>query len=145
MAASTWSPSTTATSRPSQATYSGSMPSSSQAPRTSGRTGTASSSSTTATPAALATSLQMVATPPLVASRRPRTPGAASRSRSTRPLSGAVSEVTSDSMSSSPLASMMVMPCSPIGPDTITASPGRAVATPSSPVRSITPTPAVLT
>ena len=36
MAASTWSPSTTATSRPSQATYSGSMPSSSQA-WTSGR------------------------------------------------------------------------------------------------------------
>ena len=56
-----------------------------------------------------------------------------------------MSEETSDSMSSSPLASMMVMPCSPIGPDTITASPGLAVATPSSPGRSITPTPAVLT
>ena len=56
-----------------------------------------------------------------------------------------MSDSTSDSMSSSPLASMMVMPCSPIGPDTITASPGLAVATPSSTGRSITPTPAVLT
>ena len=69
-AASAGSGATTATSRPSQATYSGSMPSSSDAPLTTGRTGTAFSSSTTATPDAVATSLQIVATPPRVASRR---------------------------------------------------------------------------
>jgi len=40
---------------------------------------------------------------------------------------------------------MIVMPWSPIGPDTMMASPGRACATPSAASRSITPTPAVLT
>src|SRR5690606_508405 len=67
-AASACAPSTTATARPSQATYSGSMPSSSAAPRTSVRTGTACSSSSTETPAARASSLSTVATPPRVGS-----------------------------------------------------------------------------
>ncbi len=120
------------------------MPSSSQAPRTSGRTGTASSSTTTATPEAVASSLRMVATPPRVASRSPRTSPVSSSSRSTRPFSGAVSELRSDSMSSSPRASMMVAPWSPIGPDTSTASPGRARPMPRSPGRSTRPTPVVV-
>jgi hypothetical protein len=121
------------------------MPSSSQAPRTSLRTGTASSSTTTATPAAVATSLRMVATPPRVASRSPRTASPVASSRcSTSPFNGAVSLSRSDSMSSSPRASMMVAPWSPIAPETSTASPGRAVAMPSVPGCSSTPTPVVV-
>src|SRR5215472_4345949 len=90
-AATAWSarlPSTTATRRPSHATYSGSMPSSSAAPRTSARTGMASSVTTTSTSAALAISLRIVATPPLVASRSARTPGTAPSSPATSPASG---------------------------------------------------------
>ena len=87
------------------------MPRISQAPVTSGRTGTLFSSTTTATFEALAISLRIVPTPPRVASRRARTPaGTASRRAETSPCSGAVSEVTSDSMSSSPRASMIVTP-----------------------------------
>ncbi len=86
----------------------------------------------------------MVATPPRVASRMARTPGTASSSAATRPFSGAVSETMSASMSSSPRASMIVMPWSPIGPDTMMASPGCAWATPRGLSRSTTPTPAVL-
>ena len=56
----------------------------------------------------------------------------------------AVSDSMSASMSSSPRASMMVTPWSPIGPDTMMASPGRARATPRLTSRSMTPTPAVL-
>ena len=104
------------------------------------------SSSLTSTPAsaARAISLSMVATPPRVASRIARTPGTASSRPAIRPFSGAVSERTSDSMSSSPRASMIVMPWSPTGPDTMIASPGRARATPSETSRAMTPTPAVL-
>ena len=128
-AASARSGATTATSRPSQATYIGSMPSSSDAPLTTGRIGSAFSSSTTATPDAMATSLQMVATPPRVASRSSRTPSPAASSRSAvMPCSGAVSETMSASMSSSPRASITVIPWSPIGPDTSTTSPGWAAA-----------------
>ena len=74
--------------RPSQATYIGSMPSSSEAPRTSARTGISSSLTSTPTSAALAISLRMVATPPRVASRMARTPGTASSSPATSPFSG---------------------------------------------------------
>ncbi len=123
------------------------MPSSSQAPRTPGRTGIASSSRTTATPEDSATSLSTVATPPRVASRRQRTrpPSHASSSRAVRPLSGAVSETRSAaSMSSPPRASMTVTPCSPIGPDTMIASPGSAADALSRTAGSTTPTPAVV-
>jgi len=80
--ASAWSassPGTTATSRPSQATYIGSMPSSSAAPRTSGRTGMSSSLTSTPTSAALAISLRIGPRP---RGRVPhaRTPGTASSS-----------------------------------------------------------------
>src|SRR6266508_6342273 len=88
---------------------------------------------TTLTPAALATSFSTVATPPRVASRSARTPDVAASRSATSPPSGAVSEATSASMSSSPRASMMVTPWSPIGPETITASPGRALARSSAP------------
>ena len=75
---------------------------------------------TTATPAAVAISLRTVATPPRVASRMAAHAAAtASSSAATRPCSGAVSDATSASMSSSPRASMMVMPWSPIGPETM--------------------------
>src|SRR5215467_2083642 len=141
---SAWAPSTTATSRPSQATYSGSMPSSSAAPRTWARTGMASSATSTPTPAALAISLRMVATPPLVASRSARTPGTAPSSPATSPARDAVSDSTSASMSSSPRASMMVTPWSPMGPETRIASPGRACATPRFTPAGMAPTPAVL-
>src|ERR1019366_6158162 len=139
-----WAPSTPAPSRPSQATYMGSMPSSSEAPRTSVRTGMASSVTTTLTLAAVATSLRMVATPPRVASRRARTPVVAPSRSAIMPFIAAVSETMSASMPSSPRASMIVTPWSPIVPDTITASPGCAVATPSDTSCSITPSPAVL-
>jgi hypothetical protein len=72
----------------------------------------------------------MVATPPRVASRMARTPGTASSRPAIIPFIGAVSEVRSASMSSSPRASMIVTPWSPTGPDTMTVSPGRAVAAP---------------
>src|SRR5579864_4749776 len=57
-------PSTTATRRPSHATYMGSMPRSSEAPRTSARTGMSFSLTSTPTLAALAISFRIVATPP---------------------------------------------------------------------------------
>jgi hypothetical protein len=69
-----------------------------------------SSLTSTPTPAALAISLRIVATPPRVASRMARTLGTAFSSSATSPFSGAVSEQISASMSSSPRASMMVMP-----------------------------------
>jgi len=122
----------------------GSMPSSSEAPRTSVRTGIASSVTTTLTLAAVATSFRMVATPPRVASRSARTPVQAASSSAIIPFIAAVSETMSASISSSPRASMIVTPWSPIGPDTITASPGWAVATPSDISCSTTPSPAVL-
>ena len=138
--------STTATRRPSQATYIGSMPRSSLAPRTSARTGMSSSRTSTPTSADLAISLRIVATPPRVASRSARTPPVAASRSATSPFSAAVSDWTSASMSSSPRASMIVMPWSPIGPETMIASPGRASATPSSGASgAIRPTPAVLT
>src|ERR1700689_2579075 len=55
--------STTATNLPSQATYIGSMPSSSEAPRTSCRTGISSSLTRTPTSAATPISFRIVATP----------------------------------------------------------------------------------
>jgi len=48
-------------------------------------------------------------------------------------------------MPSSPRASMMVIPWSPTGPETITASPGCAVETDRCTGRSSTPIPAVFT
>src|SRR5215471_10862337 len=144
IASSAWPPSTTATSRPSHATYRGSMPSSSAAPRTWARTGMASSATSTPTSAALAISFKMVATPPLVASRSARTPGTARSSPATSPARDAVSDSTSASMSSSPRASMIVTPWSPIGPETRIASPGLACATPRFTPAGTVPTPAVL-
>ena len=49
----------------------------------------------------------------------------------TSPLSGAVSDSSSTSRSSSPRAIMIAMPWSPIGPETITRSPARIAAGPS--------------
>ena len=88
----------------------GSMPSSSEAPRTTGVTGMASSLTSTPTPAAAATSFRMVATPPRVASRSARTPVVAESRSAIRPFRAAVSEMMSASMSSSPRASMIVTP-----------------------------------
>ena len=89
----------------------------------------------------MAISLSIVATPPRVASRIARTPGTASSRPAIRPFSGAVSDTTSASMSSSPRASMIVMPWSPIGPDTMIASPGWASATPRETSRESSPDP----
>ena len=101
----------------------------------------ASSLTSTPTPAAAATSFRIVATPPRVASRSARTPVVAESRSATRPFKGAVSEIMSASMSSSPRASMIVTPCSPIGPDTITTSPGWAFTTPRETSCSTTPIP----
>ena len=107
---------TTATSRPSHATYSGSIPSSSDAPFTSGRTGTAPRRApprpaTPPRPRCRSSRL------PRVASRSSRTPpGTASSNAAVSSCSGAVSETMSAEMSSSPRASITVMPWSPIGP-----------------------------
>ncbi len=97
-----------------------------------------------ATLEARATSFRIVATPPRVASRITRTPVVASRRTPISSARGAVSDSMSLSMSSSPRASMMVTPWSPIGPDTRTASPGRTVPAPRVMSRSMTPMPAVL-
>ena len=112
---------------------------------TTSRTGTDASSTTTATCDAVAISLRIVATPPRVASRSTRTPSPpASSSPAVSSCSGAVSETRSASMSSSPRASMIVMPWSPSGPETMTASPGRAAPALSVTGLSRTPTPAVV-
>ena len=74
---------TTATSRPSQATYSGSMPSSSRRPaRPRAAPGRRPRRPPRRPRRASATSLRMVATPPRVASRSSRTPSAPASSRS---------------------------------------------------------------
>src|SRR3954449_12417897 len=127
-ASASWAASgaTKATILPSLATYIGSMPSSSAAPATAGRTGTSPSRTSIATPDARASSLSTDATPPRVASRRQRrSRPAASRSASTVGHSGRVSDSTEDSSPSSPRASMIAVPCSPIEPDTRMRSPGR--------------------
>src|SRR3954452_2606559 len=124
-----WKPSTVtsgatiATNTPSLATYSGSMPSSSHAPATAGATGMCFSLTSIATFAARASSLSTEATPPRVASRITRTPGP--RIRSTSGHSDFVSETMSASSSNSPRASMIAVPCAPIGPESRMRSPGR--------------------
>src|SRR5579875_551538 len=121
------------------------MPSRSHAPPTSGRTGRASSSSTTASPASRASSLQTVATPPRVGSRSQRVPGAACSRASTSPPRGAVSDTRSASRARSPRASMTAMPWSPSVPETSTLSPGRTSSAPSRRPAGRSPTPAVVT
>ena len=103
---------TMATNLPSFATYSGSMPSSSHAAATGGRTGSDDSSSTTVRSLSRASSLQTVPTPPRVASRNHRVAGTASSRHSTRPFSGAVSDTMSASRARSPRASMTAIPWS---------------------------------
>ena len=105
---------------------SGSSPSTSHAPRTSRRSGTSSSRSTMPSPLSRASSLSAVATPPRVGSRIQRTPLAhAPISASTNGHTERVSERRSASRSSSPRASRIVIPWSPIGPLSSTLSPAR--------------------
>src|SRR3954451_18098806 len=145
-AASACSGATKATSLPSLATYIGSMPSSSAAPATSGRTGTSASRTSMPTPDARASSLSTEATPPRVASRRQRSaPPAASSSASTAGHSGWVSDSTSASSPSSPRTSMIAVPCSPIVPETRTWSPGSSAAGESAARGSRRPRPVVQT
>ena len=97
------------------------------APATAGATGTAASCTSIATPEARASSLSTDATPPRVASRMHRRDGpAASSSASTAGHSERVSDSISASRSNSPRASMIAVPCSPIGPETSIRSPGRS-------------------
>ena len=143
-AASAWSGSATATSTPSFATCMGSMPSSSAAPATTGGTGTAASRTSIATPEARASSFRTDATPPRVASRRQRRPGPASSNiASTAGHIGRVSDSTSAPSSNSPRASMIAVPCTPIGPLTRMRSPGRRAAGDSSARASMRPMPVV--
>src|SRR3954468_24558850 len=113
---------TIATKTPSLATYIGSMPSSSHAPATAGGTGTCFSRTSIATFAALASSFRTEATPPRVASRMTRTPGP--RILFTAGQSERVSDSMSASSSNSPRASMIAVPCRPIGPESTIRSPG---------------------
>src|SRR5215212_714126 len=125
-AASARAGSTKATSLPSLATYIGSMPSSSAAPATSGRTGTSASRTIIATCEARASSLSADATPPRVASRmQRRCSPAASSSASTAGHRERVSDSIGASSSNSPRASMIAVPCSPTLPETRMRSPGR--------------------
>ncbi len=119
------------------------MPNISQAPLTTGRTGSDSSSSTTPSSVAWASSLQTVPTPPRVGSRSHRVAGAAASSASTMPLTDAVSEEMSASMARSPRASMTAIPWSPMVPEMISRSPGRTAG--NDRPAGITPTPAVVT
>ncbi len=145
-ASSAASGATKATSTPSLATYIGSMPRISQAPATAGRTGTAASRTTIATPEACASSFSTEATPPRVASRRQRSDGpAASSSASTAGHSERVSDSTGASSSNSPRASMIAVPCSPIGPETRIRSPGRSEPVESAARGSTRPSPVVRT
>ena len=69
--------------------------------------------------------MSTVATPPRVASRMQRRPGPAASSRaSAAGHSERVSDSISASSPSSPRASMIAVPCSPIVPETSTRSPG---------------------
>ena len=91
-----------------------------------------------------AISLSTVATPPRVASRMKRVPGAAASSASTRPCSGAQSLSIGASSARSPRAARIAAPWSPSTPLTSTASPGRARCAPSSSPARITPMPVVV-
>ena len=120
-------PGTIARKRPSHATYRGSNPSSSQAPRTSSRTGTADSSMRIPVREAIAISTRAVASPP--ASGVPQDVGLGHRrprSALTIPTTGALSLVSAVSKSIPSRAAMTAMPWSPMGPDTRITSPAVA-------------------
>ena len=128
MAASTASAAcgrTPITALPSLAITSGSMPSRSDAPRTSGRTGTAASSMRMPTFDFCAISWSALERPPRVGSFIATTPSppAPSAARMT-PLMGATSERRSPSSDSACRAAMMAMPWSPTVPVTMSTSPG---------------------
>src|SRR5215471_863076 len=117
---------TIATSLPSLATYSGSSPSISHAPRTSSRTGIEVSSSSIPTRELPAISFSVLESPPRVGSRRQRTCWVASSSVPTSSCSAAESLRTSVSNFNPSRSARMAMPWSPTIPLTIIASPGRA-------------------
>ncbi len=134
-----------ATSLPSLATCSGSRPRNAQALATTSGTGSARSSSSTASPDARAISLSAVATPPRVGSRSTCRSRVTSSIAATRPFSGWQSDSTAAPNSRPSRTLMIATPCTPISPLMMTTSPGRARSgrrwTPSG----TTPTPAVLT
>ena len=96
--------------RPSLAMVRGSRPKISQAPLTSGRIGTVSSSIAIATLELRAISFKTVATPPRVASLRQWTALVASNKALINPLRGAVSLWISVSISNASLASITAIP-----------------------------------
>ena len=100
------------------------MPRISHVPITAGRSGSASSSSETATSAACASSFSAVARPPRVGSRIQRTAPPSESSASASSCTGAVSLSRSTSSSSSPRATITAIPWSPSVPETSTRSPG---------------------
>ena len=93
---------------------------------------------------ASAISLRTVASPPRVASRMKRTPGAAASSAAISPCSGAQSLSIGVSSAMSPRAHRIAAPWSPSRPLTSTASPGRARSAPRSTPSRITPMPVVV-
>ena len=116
---------TNASSLPSLATYSGSRPSSPQASRTSAGIGNVRSSSAMPTPAVLAISLSVAATPPRVGSRSTCTSAPVSSMAATSPCSGAVSLATVVPNSSPSRQLITATPCTPMSPLTMTTSPTR--------------------
>ena len=136
--------STRAMSFPSFATWRGSNPSISQATKTSSRTGIASSSITILTCDCVASSLSVLANPPLVGSRRARIFESAAIITATIRLSGAQSLASRVEKLSPSRLLITAIPWSPIGPDRRTASPGCAFLPERSIPSGTIPIPAVL-
>ena len=83
--------------------------------------------------------------PPRVGSRRTWTPGSTASIAATSPLSACVSEAISTSNSRPSRTLMIATPWRPIGPDRMTASPGRARSADGATPSGTSPIPAVLT
>src|SRR5579883_2314341 len=135
---------TIATSLPSLATYSGSRPNISQAPRTSSRTGISRSTSSTPTFELAAISLRELDKPPRVGSRIQRSPAQTFSISATSPCRAALSLAIADSNSNPSRWARMAMPWSPIVPLSRTRSPGRARLAESCTFCGTTPIPVVL-
>lgn len=133
-----------ARSLPSLATFNGSRPSSSQAPRTGSAIGSAASSRRIARPAAAAISFNVAATPPRVGSRRARSSGTAARIAAARPWSAALSERIVVVKASPVRLDITATPWSPSVPLTTSASPARMRCTPRSTPAGTAPMPAVV-
>ncbi|MEZ5215027.1 MAG: hypothetical protein R2715_00210 [Ilumatobacteraceae bacterium] len=142
---STSAAATKATSLPSFAMCIGSSPRNEHAAATSAGTGSAASSYSTPTPADAAISHSDAASPPRVGSRSTWRSGQAATIAATSSWSGAESLQISVPNSRPSRWDMTATPCRPMGPETMTTSPGVARDGRMSTPAGMMPAPAVLT